>query len=319
MIRLLRAELNRLRSRRFTLFALLAVFLALGAFQLVVNEEVTPPSAAEQARSQAQYEEAHRAWVESHQAYEQECQQTNPPEQCVFPEPQRSEFGGTSSFRDVATTSLTIAMYLAGLVTYLVAGSSIGAEYSSGSIANWLTFIPRRGQVFTSKMVVVVAFAALTSTLASAFVLAAAVALVRIHDGQVSGLTQLAQIGGRGTAVAVALAAVGFCVGLLSRHTAAAIGVLLGYLFIWFVRVGPLSELSFAQRLTPWSPEANLQAIVENGHKYAVPIRRLAEEGEIVDSVERTISLGHGIVYWAVLLVVVVVGSLLVFRRRDVT
>jgi ABC-2 type transport system permease protein len=120
-------------------------------------------------------------------------------------------------------------------------------------------------------------------------------------------------------AVAVALAAVGFCVGLISRHTAAAIGALLGYLFIWFVRVGLLGELSFAQRLTPWSPEANLQAIVENGHKYAIPIHRVTEEGEIVDTVERTISLAHGIVYWAVLLVVVVVGSLLVFRRRDVT
>jgi ABC-2 type transport system permease protein len=319
MIRLFRAELNRLRSRRFTLFALLAVFLALAAFQLVVNDEVTPPGAAEQARNQAQYEEAHRDWVENHQAYEQQCQQTNPSEQCVFPEPQLSDFGGATSFQDVATTSLTLAMYLAGLVTYLVAGSYIGAEYSSGSITNWLTFIPRRGQVFTSKVVVVVAFAALTSVLASAFALAAAVTLIRIHNGQVSGLTKLAQTGGRGTAIAVALAAVGFCVALISRHTAAAIGVLLGYLFIWFVRVGPLGELSFAQRLTPWSPEANLQAIVENGHKYAIPIHRLAEEGEIVDTVERTISLGHGIVYWAVLLVVVVVGSLLVFRRRDVT
>jgi ABC-2 type transport system permease protein len=319
MTRLLWAELNRLRSRRFTLIALLAVFLTLAAFQLVVNDEVTPPSAAEQARYQALYEEAHRDWVANHQAYEQQCQQTNSPAECVIPEPQLSDFGGARPFREVAVTSLTLATYLAGLVTYLVAGSYIGAEYSTGSIANWLTFIPRRGQVFTAKLVVVVAFATLTSALASAFVLAAAVALVRINDGQVSGLTQLAQTGGRGTAVAVALAAVGFCVGLISRHTAAAIGVLLGYLFIWFVRVGLLGELSFAQRLTPWTPEANLQAIVENGHKYAVPIHRVTAEGDVVDTVERTVSLTHGIVYWAVLLLVVIVGSLLVFRHRDVT
>jgi ABC-2 type transport system permease protein len=319
MTRLLWAELNRLRSRRFTLIALLAVFLALAAFQLVVNDQVTPPSAAEQARNQAQYEQAHRDWVANHQTYEQQCQQTNDPAECVIPEPQLSDFGGARSFREVAATSLTLAVYLAGLVTYLVAGSYIGAEYSTGSIANWLTFIPRRGQVFTAKLVVVVAFSALTSALASALVLAAAAGLVRVHDGQVSGLTRLAQTGGRGAAVAVALAAVGFCVGLISRHTAAAIGVLLGYLFIWFVRSGLLGELSFAQRLTPWTPEANLQAIVENGHTYAVPIRRLAAEGEVVDTVERTISLTHGSVYWAVLLVVVIVGSLLVFRRRDVT
>jgi ABC-2 type transport system permease protein len=319
MSRLLRAELNRLRSRRFSLIALLAVFLALAAFQVVVNFEVTPPTPAEQARSQAQYEEAHRDWVANHETWEQDCQQSNSPAECVVPEPQLSDFSGSISFSEVATTSLTLAVYLVGLVAYLVAGSFIGAEYTTGSMANWLTFLPRRGQVFTAKLIVVVGFAALTSALASAFVIAAAAALTRFHNGQVSGLSHLAQTGGRGTAVAAALAAVGFSVGLLTRHTAAAIGALLGYLFIWFVRSGLLAQLTFAQRLTPWSPEGNIQAIVENGHKYYLPISRLTTDGEVMDSVERTISLSHGIVYWAVLLFVVIVGSLLAFRRRDVT
>jgi ABC-2 type transport system permease protein len=319
MSRLLRAELNRLRSRRFTLIALLAVFLALAAFQVVVNFEVKPLTPAEQARNQAQYEEVHRDWVANHETWERECQETNSPAECVVPEPQLSDFGGPRPFREVATTSLTLAVYLVGLVAYIVASSFVGAEYTTGSMANWLTFLPRRGHVFTAKLIVVVGFAALTSALASAFAIAAPAALVRFHDGQVSGLSQLAQTGGRGTAVAAALAAVGFSVGLVTRHTAAAIGVLLGYLFVWFVRSGLLAQLTFAQRLTTWSPEGNLQAIVENGHRYYVPITRLTPEGEVMDSVARTISLTHGIVYWAVLLVVVIVGSLLAFRRRDVT
>jgi hypothetical protein len=38
-----------------------------------------------------------------------------------------------------------------------------------------------------------------------------------------------------------------------------------------------------------------------------------------IDYLERTVSLTHGLLYWAVLLTVVVVGTALVFRRRDVS
>ena len=63
--------------------------------------------------------------------------------------------------------------------------------------------------------------------------------------------------------VAIALAVLGFCIGLLGRHTAAAIGVLLGYLFVWFVRNAVLIEARLGpaahpldpggQPLAPWS------------------------------------------------------------------
>ena len=38
-----------------------------------------------------------------------------------------------------------------------------------------------------------------------------------------------------------------------------------------------------------------------------------------VDYVARTVSLSHGLTYWAVLLAVVVVGTAVIFRRRDVS
>jgi len=34
--------------------------------------------------------------------------------------------------------------------------------------------------------------------------------------------------------------------------------------------------------------------------------------------VERTVSLTHGAVYWSILLTLAIIGSLLIFRRRDV-
>jgi ABC-2 type transport system permease protein len=321
MIRLLRAEFTRLRSRRFTLLALLVVLLALAGLQLIVNFEVTPPTAAEQAQNQAAYEQAHRDWEANHESYERACRQTsqNPDDECVISEPQLSEFGGARSYSVAAGEVLTVAVYLTGLTAFVVAASFIGAEYSTGSIGNWLTFLPRRGLVFGAKLIVIVIFAAVTSALASALTLGGAAGLVRLHGGQVSGLTPLAQQAGRGTAFAVALAVVGFCAALVSRHTAAAVGVLLGYLFVWFVRLAALRTFSAAQEATRWSPEGNIQAIVNNGYTYLVPVRRLTAEGEVLDTVERSISLTQGVIYWSALLAVVVVGSLVVFRRRDVT
>ena len=321
MIRLLRAEFGRLRSRRFTLVTLLVVFLALAGLQIIVNFEVTPPTAAQQAQNQAAYEQAHKDWVDTHASYEAACRKTSqhPDEECVIPEPQLSDFGGAQTYREAAGSVLTVAVYLAGLAAFVVAASFIGAEYSTGSIGNWLTFLPRRGRVFGAKLIVIVVFAAVLSALASALTLGGAAALVRLHGGQVSGLPTLAQLAGRGTALAVALAVVGFCAALVSRHTAAAVGVLLGYLFVWFVRLVVLRQFAVAQEATRWSPEGNIQAIVNNGHDYFVPVRRLTADGEVLDTVQRSISLTHGVVYWSALLLVVIAASLVVFRRRDVT
>jgi hypothetical protein len=35
-----------------------------------------------------------------------------------------------------------------------------------------------------------------------------------------------------------------------------------------------------------------------------------------IDYLERSVSLTHGLVYWAVLLAVVIVGTAVIFRRR---
>ena len=83
-------------------------------------------------------------------------------------------------------------------------------------------------------------------------------------------------MGVRSVLPVIALAVLGFCIGLLTRHTAGAIGVLLAALVICFVRIGALSSQAWAQRITPWTPEGNLAAIVDRGYTYAVPV----EEGD---------------------------------------
>ena len=315
LLRLVAAESNRLLSRRFTWIALVIVLLAIGAFQFAVNASLRPPTAAEQASSQAQYQEARRFWGEN----EGTCDNAGNPPDCRYPEPQLGEFSFNRPFAEVTAESLQVSIYLTALTALMVAGSFIGAEYSSGSIGNWLSFLPRRGRVFASKLVTIAGFSALGSALATGSALAVAVVLARTYQIPVAGLGVELGMLGRGVLVAVALAVIGFCIGTIGRHTAAAIGALLGYLFVWFVRNAILSESAWAQRLTPWTPEGNLAAVVNGSHQYFVPTRTVGPEGMSIDYLQQTISLTHGLAYWAVLLAVVIVVTAVIFRRRDVS
>jgi len=321
MIKLLAAEINRLCSRRFTLITLLAVMLVLGIFQLQVNADVSPPSAAAVAANEAQYQRDLEEWREHHEEWEQECVESGTPrEQCTGVEPRRQDYGlEPAPFTEIVQIGLTLAIYLTGLAMFLVAASFIGAEFTTGAIANWLSFLPRRGQVFAAKLITVMAFSLLVSALASAFVLSMAMLLISFYEGEVTSLRPWLALGGRGLAVAGASAVIGYCLGSMTRHTAAALGVLLGYLFLWFLRMVVLGQQAWAQRLTRWSPDANLAAIVENGHTYFVPVRRLTEGGVTIDFVERTVGLTQGLLYWALLLSGLIIVALVLFRRRDVT
>jgi len=77
------------------------------------------------------------------------------------------------------------------------------------------------------------------------------------------------------------------------------IGALLGDLVVWFVRHALLAGSAVAQRLTRWSPEGNLAAVVGHGDPYVVPIQRVTAEGVQFEEVEHTISLLSGLSYGA--------------------
>ena len=88
MINLLRAEAVRLLSRRFAAVALLIVLLGIGAWQIQVYFELSPPGATELAQAQASFDESHQDWVDNHLEYEQECLDGGQPaNECTIPEP----------------------------------------------------------------------------------------------------------------------------------------------------------------------------------------------------------------------------------------
>jgi ABC-2 type transport system permease protein len=318
--RLVWAEVTRLLSRRLTGIALIILLLGLGGSQLIVNDALSPLTGEQLAAAERAYEQAHKDWADNHESYEQGCRDTGgAAAECTIPEPTPAEFAvEPAPFADVARTALGLSTVLVALVTFLIAASYIGAEYSSGSIANWLTFIPRRGRIFWSKLITLIGFAALLGAFGAALVLAASLAIARWYGSRIDSLPELAELGGRSVLAVIGLAVVGFCLGVLTRHTAAAIGVLLASAVVWSVRTGPLSSVAWAQRITRWTPEGNMAAIVERGYRYYVPVEKVTPDGVNIEFIEHSVSFTHGLLYWSILLALIVACSLLIFRRRDV-
>jgi ABC-2 type transport system permease protein len=318
--RLVVTEITRLLSRRFTGIALILLLLGLGGYQLVVNESLSPVTGEQLAAAQRSYDQSHQDWVDNHEKYERDCRDTGgTAEECTVPEPTMAEFSvAPTPFREAATTALELSSVVVALVAFMIAASFIGAEYTSGSIVNWLTFVPRRGRVFWSKLLSLVGFAALLGAFGAALVLAGALALASFHDSHIESLRELAEMGARSSLAVIGLAVLGFCFALVTRHTAGALGVLLGYAVVWFLRMSVLAERAWVQRSIQWTPEANLAAIVEHGYTYSVPIQKVTPDGANIEFVERTLSFTHGAVYWSVLIALVILASLLIFRRRDV-
>jgi ABC-2 type transport system permease protein len=320
MTRLIWAEISRLLSRRLTGIAMIVILLGVAGYQLVVNDALSPPSGEERAAAERSYQQAHQDWAAGRKQYEKECRDTGAqPDECVIPEPTLAELTGDSTtFKEATSAALKLSTLFVALVTFTIAASFIGAEYTSGSITNWLTFVPRRSHVFWSKLLAVAGFAALLGTLAATLVLGAGIILARLHGSDIDAIPELAGVGVRGVLPVVVLAVLGFCVGLLTRHTAGAIGILLAALGVCFVRIGVLGEQSWAQRITPWTPEGNIAALIDRGYKYAVPVEMMTPDGMTVELVDGAVSLTHGLVYWSIILTLVIMGSLLIFRHRDV-
>jgi ABC-type transport system involved in multi-copper enzyme maturation permease subunit len=167
-------------------------------------------------------------------------------------------------------------------------------------------------------LLTVAGFSALLGLFGAALALGATLTLAHLHGSRIESVRELAEMGARSVLPVVVLAVLGFCVGLLTRHTAGAIGLLGAAVLVWFVRVGPLNSLAWAQRITPWTPEGNLAAIMDWGYPYLVPVRSATPDGVSLDFVQHTVSSTHGLVYWSIVLALLVGCSMLIFRRRDV-
>ena len=95
--------------------------------------------------------------------------------------------------------------------------------------------------------------------------------------------------------------------------------MLLGYLFVWFVRNAIAQRGRLGPAAHPVDPGGQPRRRGRRHHQYFVPVSTVGPTALSIDYVERTVSLTHGLGYWAVLLAALIVVTGLLFRRRDVS
>lgn len=324
-MRLLGVELRRLRARAAVL-VVMAIGLA-GTLLLgwAAHQAAQPMPEEDIAQAERFYQEEVEHWESDGERMVAECLEAEAAESEASGEqldfgcdemgpPQREWYvWEPPAFAEFATAALPSAMLLLAFVSLLAGVTFVAAEFATGSIGTWLTFVPRRGRVFASKTgaaaVGGLVFAAVWSAAylgATALGYALAGSEVAVTATQVHALLKVAVLG---TAVTV----VGTALGFLLRHTAAALGVALGYVIA--VDGIVLSALRGGGR---WSLLTNMQAWVTGSASYYQDECTTTATGTMCDWVEHTVSMTQGGLVLLGVVVVLGAAALLTFRRRDV-
>lgn len=326
-MRLLGVELRRLLARQAVRWLALVVLLLPALYVWQASALAQPMSAEQLAQAEADWAAAQQDWeengdeivtscLEEEQRAREEtgedldymCEEQAPQREWYFFEPPPLE--------EYLPSALQTGMWPLGLVAVLLGVTLVAAEFTTGAMGTWLTFEPRRGRVLASK---------------TAAVALAGLALGAVWSVLVLGATWLgyaiAGTGGglqasdalpvlRGALLGAAVAVIGAGLGFLLRHTAAAIGIAIGYVIA-------IDGLVLNGGMIPgggrWSLLTNASAwYLGEASYYEQVCRTEPEGGTICEGVERVVTATQG--GFVVLGVVALVTALawLTFRRRDV-
>lgn len=255
---LLRAEARRMGKRRLVRWLLLGFLAVLAAVVATTAWQSERPTPQVQVRAAAEAQQAYREAARSFQEYTAPCQaavrqgQQPPPgfgPDCAGDSAPRAEDFRAEDhlpyllrFRAAVHPLMAVFAALFTLVGLLVGATFVGAEWSTGAMANLLLWRPQRSRVLLTKYLT----AALTVLLVGAVTaglwvgsLYLAAALRGDASGVTAGLLQSVGLdAARGVGLALCAATFGFAVAALGRHTAAALGAALA---VWLVGLfGPV-------------------------------------------------------------------------------
>lgn len=331
-MRLLKVELKRFWARRLTwvgFVGLLAIMIvsAVGTFF-----SLAPPSEAELRSAEANYQTYLQDWKANGQEWYQQCLTDEAAEReanggetswdwgcesyLVEPKPE-DWLSSYPPYSDEAERGVEGYGTLLGFVALVIGASFFAAEMASGAISNWLTFEPRRTRVYFSKIgaaalgIVPIAVATLALSVGGMWAVYAARDLLGSPDADMWRAVALASV--RVALLMIATAVAGAALGALTRHTAAVIGIAVG----WVV-VDQMVFYGLLPRFMQWSGMINMDAWIKGGTTYWKEECKLTADGRMCDSVETALSMTHGGIYLAVGTALMIVVGLLVFRRRDV-
>lgn len=323
----LRAELVRLRARRFTWLVLVVVTVISASVAVYAWREARTPTHAEVVAAQEAYAEDTAEWVAEGRA---RCEQQNremeaagyPGVNCDVMAPHREYYVPYEP-----TFEQDGMPYLGSLASPVVIGalllgaSLVTAEFGAGSMGLWLTFVAPRGRAFRAKVAAAGAGGAAVGLVgalvgAGGTLLAFAV-LHRLHGDAAAAVGATVGVTGRIAVLGALAGVVGAGLGFALRHVAAVMGVALW----WVLSVEVVAPLAW-NRARPLTLALNVRAWVEGSATYTlpewVPNAELTGGGSMADIEHVVWGLQGGLLLAVVAAVVVAVG-LLVFRLRDVS
>jgi ABC-2 type transport system permease protein len=329
MIRLTGVEIRRLVSRRLTVIGVAAVLLITGLLLVATWQNSKPLSAAEQRNAQVNFEQAQKDWQLNGEQYRKDCEQSwqstpdpKPKQEdfCQVNPPTLEQFGKPlTKFTEAMPDLLLGSSYLLAFAAFVIGASFVGAEFSSGSISNWLTFEPRRLRVYGSKLIAAatgmlpVALVALAVLLAGTYLIVGQLGTTAGTTGKVWG--DLTATAGRAVLMAAAAGALGGIFALLLRHTAAAVGVAMGYLVLVEGVFG-----GFLTKAQPWLVKLNFDAWIKHDTTYYVDNCKSSPDGGYsCESILKTLSFEHGVWYLGIGVAVLIALGAGVFNRRDIS
>lgn len=328
--RLILVELRRYAARagvRWLVVGMLAVvaMTAFGAWR-----SSAPPSQAQLDEAQQVYRQQLADWQAHGQERVDACRQAqsdarvNDPaadlgcDALAAPTAERFLPGRTTFAVDASGWLEQLSTFLL-LLALIVGATFVAAEFGTGAIATWLTFEPRRGRVFASKAVVATVATGAIVLVVSA-VAVGALWLACALRGSVGDMTPEAWSGlgdqaGRLAAAGAFAAAAGAALAFLLRHTAATLGVVVG----WMVAVDGILATLLAG-LRRWTVQINLVAWLQGGVQQDVGVTSCVSDssGTTCNGTHLVVSMAQGGLVLLGVLVVVTAVAVLVFRRRDV-
>lgn len=319
---LVEVELRRLWWRRLSKAMLVIAVLFTGATVYGAYQSTSPANLAMQIDS-------YQRDVKGFPEMQRQCQQAQAEardrgepadfgcDQMVLPTLEQYGItapGADSLFGQLSRTNAFLYAFL-GLV---LGASFVGAEYSAGSLGQWLTFEPRRMRVASSKLVAAGIGGAAIALLGLALSGAGAWLVSAVNQPDPSLQIPAAAVLDdpilhvvlRCLVVAVLAAVTGAALALIARNTGAVVAVVLGYAVIV---EGILASALAQGRLAPWLPVKNVEAFLGLGTTYFAEVCTATG----CNYSQLTISYTHGWVYLLIAMPLLVALALVVFRRRD--
>lgn len=321
-MRLLMVELSRFRSRRAIVLIVLAAALLAGLVAGTTIWDTRALSAADVARAEAMAEqEAAQPWVQQElEACLDDpamylggspegvtCEEAVLPDASWFLERRQLDLEQQKDDSGLAVLVITTGLMI------IVGTTFAGADWGSGSMSNQLLFQPRRGKVWLAKSAAVfLATLVVTAVIVAGF-WAALLLAAEARDITTAASVQekIGWSAGRGVLLAAVGATGGYALTMLLRHTVGTLALLFGYTVGGEMLIASLPVEGSGR----WSLGNNVFAWIQHGYEYydySLPCTEQRCDQLAV------VTFQQGVWYLGALLLVVVVLSVLSFRRRDI-